>query len=54
LRKAIGKPKRWELPALKGKSRLKVGECLSSLEGQKRFQLRKDTTNAKSQYQKKY
>jgi len=48
------KLKRWELPALKGKSRLKVGECLSSLEGQKRFQLRKDTANAKSQYQKKY
>jgi hypothetical protein len=48
LRKAMWKPKRWELPALKGKSRLKVGECQSSLEGQKRFQLRKDIANAKS------
>ena len=54
LRKAKKKKtKQWKLPTFKGKSRIKIGERLSSLGREKKFQLRKDIENAKSQHQKK-
>jgi hypothetical protein len=38
LRKAMkAKKKKWKLPTLKGKSRIKEEECLSSLERAKEF-----------------
>ena len=40
------------MPTIKGKSKIKEGERLSSLERAKRFQLKKDVAYAKSQYKK--
>jgi len=41
--------KKWKWPALKGKSKIKEGEHLSSLgKEKKKFQSRKEPANAKS------